>query len=40
MKMKYEYKSNQQINYTEVDQNLKLRFMEAIILHQNKKGKL
>lgn len=35
IKMKYEYKNKYRINYTEVDQNLKLRLMEAIILHQN-----
>ena len=33
--MKAEYKNTYQINYTEVDQNLKLRLIEAIIFHQN-----
>lgn len=33
--MKAEYKRNYQINYTEVDQNLKLGLVSAIIFHQN-----
>ena len=33
--MKAEYKRNYQINYTEVDQNLRLGLVSAITLHQN-----